>query len=255
MCSKICWYHSSYNGVPDSLKCDKSVDKVGSFGLPLCHEGCKTYSNCKRAFEMGGFPNKFWNVPDNFIVTPEDLSSAQFLSRVNKSIVSFVETGQNLFIHSSIPGNGKTFRAVFLANSYIRHCVNAVRYSDNWVQYILIPKLINDYEAVERLPYDSEVRQRFFNRLRMLSHTNLVVWDDFGFDSESYFETVILRSVIQSRLANNQSNIFVSSCSLQDLRNILKKTDYSRFESSVIDVELKSADFRCYNKQLFEERC
>lgn len=242
--SKLCWYHPTSVGVPDNLKCtNPDIDKFES-GRPLCQSGCTMYQKCKRAFEQGRFPDAFWDMPADFRNPPEDFSTMRLISTVIRSIESFVNNGQNLYIHSDICGNGKTFRAVSIAKAYIRCKAAGKRYSDKWVSYLSVPQVVSEYDICDKMSYENENRAVMLSRLNNLNSCDLVVWDDFGFNSGAYVESVILRSALMYRLSCKLSNIIVSAYSLQELRDLLSRSDFQRLSSSTIDVELLSSDFR-----------
>lgn len=240
---KLCWYHPDSVGVPTDLKCTNSK-QITADKLPECQSGCLMYQKCKRAFEYGDFPDKFWDMPLNFQNPPEDITAMTFLRRVIKDVESFVDNGINLYIHSPVSGNGKTFRAVSVAKAYIRAKASKDRHSDKWVSYVHIPRIVSDYDVYEKMSYDNANRQLILDKLQNLNKCKLVVWDDFGFNSGSHIESVVLRSILAARISAGLSNIIVSAYHLDELRSSLDKMDYQRLRSCTIEIELKSADFR-----------
>ena len=243
MSTKLCWYHPESIGVPNELKCTNSTP-VGESGYPECRSGCAMYQRCKRAFEYGDFPDCFWDMPSDFQNPPEDIGALRYLQRVIKNVESFVDNGINIYIHSPISGNGKTFRAVSIAKAYIRAKASGDRHSDKWVSYVHIPRLVSDYDIYDKMSFENADRQALLDKIHNLNSCKLVVWDDFGFNSGAYVESVILRSILAARISSGRSNIIVSSYSLDELKSSLSKGDYLRLKSSVLDIELKSPDFR-----------
>lgn len=233
MSTKLCWFYSH---------CDSASPEYEV--TPKCQESCSTYSKCKRAYEKGSFPDKFWDSIGSLQNTSEDINAYHLLSQVCKDTQSFVNAGGTIFLHSDISGVGKTFWGVTIAKMYIRQKASGSRYSDTWASYVSVPKTVNDYEILEKFSYDNNQRQAFFNKMYNLQNCDLVVWDDFGFDSDSHVESTLLRSILMSRLSDNKSTIILSSYSIPQLGARMPKMDIERIKSCAIDIELKSRDFR-----------
>lgn len=241
---KVCWFHKDYMKT-NPYVCKKGLEQSTESGGYSCKQDCATYLRCKRAFEYGGFPNRFWNMPDEYQIAQVDTNSLMMLQRITSNIESFIKSGQNLYIHSLNSGCGKTMRAVMLSNAFIRaKALSDAKNVDVWTSYVNIPKLVSDYDIYEKLSYENSNRQEFLAKMANLNRCELIVWDDFAFSSRSYLESTTLRAILASRITEGLSNIIVSSYSLEELTSQLSKMDLQRLRSSCIVIELKSPDFR-----------
>lgn len=258
---KICWMHKdsegkiATKGEQCTQNCNKNIDKTKytdmdsqvmyESQLPDCHEGCTYYSRCRRVFEMGNFNNNCWNAPHDFKVNPADISVMRATQKIRTEIVDFVKSGSNIIMCSNYSGNGKTSRAISLSNTYISQICKLPEYDfDRVAHYAYIPKIVSDYALYEKSSYDNVRRQIFFQYIENLNYSDLAVWDGIGFDSKSYCENVIIRSIINTRINSALSNIFVINRSLEDFSEIVDDYDYKRILNSSIVFEFKGNDFR-----------
>ena len=248
---KLCWLHNDYTVNFGASKCQNSSSIVDSSSTPVCHNDCALYVKCKRAFELAGLPNNFWYGPDKMRVATEDVEAMATTQHIRRNIKSFVKNGQNLWICSDTQGNGKTYRAVTLACTYILHNVINNNYFDNMVRYVYIPKYVSDYEIIERYSFENEKRTQFLNNLESLYTSDLVIWDDLGYGSESRIESVILRAIINDRLNNNKSNIFISGKPMQQISTIVGRSLYDRIYGSSLLVNFRGPDMRTNTKYAY----
>lgn len=240
---KLCWMHPKSSSRLNKTPCEHSTDYDGA-NIPICHDGCQYYMRCKRVFEMGQFPNKFWDLPKNFKPDISDYNALAITQQIRKNVQSFVDNGQNMLIYSNTHGNGKTLRSVSIANTFISHSCMLDIFSENIVRYAYIPKIVSDYGIYDKFSYENTSRQFFYEFLESLNTSRLVVWDDFGFHSESRIESVIIRSIINYRINEGLSNIFVATKSLQELSNCVGIYDWNRIKESSIIVEFTGPDKR-----------
>lgn len=246
---KLCWMHPNSNSkLSDASKsCNCASPQLSDEQVPTCHQNCGYYTKCKRAFEIGRFCNNFWDMPKKFSVSSVDHNAMRITKMIREDIINFVRSGTNLVIFSALPGNGKSLRATSLANTYISEIVKRsdnLLDCDKLVSYALIPKIVSDSELYDKLPYDNEERSFFYSYIQNLNLSDLVVWDEFGYNSNSRIETVTLRAIISCRLNQNKSNIFVINRSLEQLKTIVDNYDYNRIINSAVCVEFKGIDHR-----------
>lgn len=242
---KLCWLHSEYNLNFGADKCTTGVNfPANEESIPQCHLDCNIYAQCKRAFELAGLPNNCWHPPANIKVYAEDVNAMATTQHIRRNIYSFVKNGQNLWMYSTVSGNGKTYRATTLACTYILNNVLKENYFDNMVRYVYFPKYIADFEIMEKYSFENERRNRFFENLESLYTSDLVIWDDFGYGSDSRIETTILRAIINDRVNNGKSNIFISNKSLQEISPLIGRTMYTRIVDSSLLVEFRGLDLR-----------
>lgn len=244
---KLCWLHNNYKLNYGPNRCNSSSSLSENSDLPKCHIDCNTYTKCKRAFELAGFPNAFWNPPCKLIMSPEDVQPMAVTQHVRQNISSFVANGQNLWIWSSTSGNGKSYRASVIGITYILTQVLQGNKVENCIKYVYIPKLITDYELADMYSYDNDKRQQFLDYVDSLNDSDLVIWDGLGYGSDSRIETVIIRAIINNRLNSNKSNLFISNKSLPEVNNIIGKDLYQRLNNSSLIVSFSGPDLRTNN--------
>lgn len=244
---KLCWLHSDYSMNFGADKCQTSSEVDASQGIPACHTDCAVYAQCKRAFELAGLPNTFWYPPKGIKISSEDVNAMATTQHVRRNISSFVSNGQNLWMYSDTSGNGKTYRAVTLASTYILNNVLSGNYFDNMVRYVYIPKYVSDFEILDRSNYESLERQRFLAELDNLYSADLVIWDELGYGSDSRIETSIIRAIINDRINNSRSNVFISGKSLQEVRALIGKGVYERINNCSLVVNFRGPDLRMCN--------
>lgn len=240
---KLCWYHKDYYGVPKDQICS-NCSECNADVLPTCHNGCKTYTRCCRAFRMSGIPDKFWYLPNPTYNIKEDIDANRILKQLRTNINSFVSSGMNLFIYSNVSGNGKTFRSCILGNSLIKSHANDLKVNDNLLKYVDILEYVYKYDVYDKLSFDNQTRINFFNSISTLDKSDLVIWDNLGSNTDTKFEKVIVRSIINNRINFQKSNIFISSRSPQELSSIIGRNDCDKVIKSSISIELHGESFR-----------
>ena len=241
---KLCWAHIDYGDNSCRVSAENRFCSGSVSGDYKCHSNCPTYSRCKHTFELGNFPNRFWDIPEELVNASEDYTSLVTLAAIRRDVIGFVSCGQNLLIRSMMPGTGKTFQACLLANAYIfRRCIS--NYSSNMAQYVYLPSWIGKFDTYDQLSSDDERRVVFFDTLDKLARADLVIWDGIGFNSQTRLESVIFRSIINERLNNSLSNIFIPYGEIGELSSVIGKTDAARILNSSIDIELSGC---CYTE-------
>lgn len=160
------------------------------------------------------------------------------LKDIQLNIEDFVNDGGNLYIYSSITGNGKTAWAIRLMQSYF----NKIWYKTDLEckgiflsvpRYLLaIKDNISSYNE-----YANFVKNNIFD-------ADIVIWDDIGTKSATSFEHENLLSIIDNRMCCNKSNIFTSNVSPQELRELAGDRLYSRIVNYSTCLEFRGADKR-----------
>lgn len=160
------------------------------------------------------------------------------LSNIERNIETFVEGGNNLYIHSSIAGNGKTSWAFRLLRAY----VDSVWYRKEMkpiVLFIGVPRFLLELKAniSQRSEYIEHIESCVLD-------CDLVVWDDIGSKNGTEFEVSHLLSIIDTRINNGKSNIYTSNLDKEELHNILGDRLYSRIYNYSKCVEFVGRDKR-----------
>lgn len=167
-----------------------------------------------------------------------DLEQFKQLAAIEQDIVNFVNGGKNLYLHSAIPGNGKSSWSLRLAEAY---------FNKIWVRtevkcrvlFISVPRFllaIKDNISVKS-SYVEYIKENVFE-------ADLVIWDDIATKASSEFEASHLLSIIDNRLTLGKSNIYTSNLNRQQLYAALGERLASRVANMSIDIELFGSDKR-----------
>ena len=92
--------------------------------------------------------------------------------------------------------------------------------------------------------FENKNRVDFLDYTKSLSKVKLVIWDNYGYDSGTLGENVILNSIIQTRLNSKPSNIFVSYKNPEDISNAIYNKDDLRSNN------LKRCDMRVIDSSI-----
>lgn len=163
------------------------------------------------------------------------------LNNVKKNITEHVQSGKNLYIHSNIPGNGKTSWAVKLMQAYI-YSIWPESKLECKALFINVPKFLIELKA--NISKHSDYID-FIND--NVQKADLVVWDDIGTKVASEFEHEHLLSLIDSRLLDNKANIFTSNIEPDSLSNFMGGRLASRIINRSTTIEFRGKDKRGLN--------
>ena len=210
----------------------------------LKKDGC-TNSFCLKKykldylFKLGLFSDKQKiRMPLNLDDDEKDLKSFNKLSMYDKDIVNFVDSGKNLYIHSTICGNSKTSWALRLAQSYL----NNIYYFSNLeckILFISVPRFLLE------LKDDISTKSDYIRYIKdNVLKANLVIWDDIGFKGGTEFECSNLLNMIDSRINMNKSNIYTSNLNDRELHKCLGDRLHSRIVNNSINIEFFGKDKR-----------
>lgn len=151
------------------------------------------------------------------------------LKNIQSQIESFTEQGGNLFIWSSITGNGKSAWSVKLLNSYI----NKIWYKSDIkcrCLFINVPKLLISLREniSQKSDYISHIKENVLT-------ADIIVWDDIATKGFTVFEMENLFNFIDNRLICGKANIYTSNLIGEPLKEAVGDRLYSRiFNSSEI---------------------
>ena len=164
------------------------------------------------------------------------------LKNIEDNIISFVLEGKNLYLHSSICGNGKTEWAVRLLKSYIEKI---------WYKSDLVCKalFINVPQYLLALKDSISTPSEYVNYVKFnIKDADIVVWDELGIKNCTQFEFENLLNMINSRIDMGKSNIYTSNLKKEELLNRVGDRLYSRIINLSYDIELNGVDKRGLNK-------
>ena len=163
------------------------------------------------------------------------------LANIEKEIVSFVESGQNLFIHSYGCGNGKTSWAVRMLQAYFGKIWSRSTFSCQGL-FISVPRYL--IELKNNISNKSDY-VTFINKYVL--DADIVVWDDIATKVGTEFELNNLLNLINMRMDKGKTNIFTSNLGARELTTSLGERLTSRIVNRSVDIELHGADKRHLN--------
>lgn len=137
------------------------------------------------------------------------------LKEYQQDILNVVNNGDNIYIYSSITGNGKTSWAIKFIQSYIQKI---------WASSDLTCKalFINVPKFMRELKLNIDIKSEYIQHINAYASTaDLVIWDDIATKAATEFEHEQLISIIDTRIDNTKSNIFTSNIPPEELNNYL----------------------------------
>lgn len=167
-----------------------------------------------------------------------DLEQFKQLAEIEKNIISFINEGKNIYLHSAIPGNGKSSWSLRLAEAYFNKIWARTEVKCR-VLFISVPRFllaIKDNISAKS-SYVEYIKENILD-------ADLVIWDDLAAKVASEFEMSHLLSLIDNRLILGKSNIYTSNLNRQQLYAALGERLASRVANMSIDIELHGSDKR-----------
>lgn len=214
-----------------------------------CNRRCVKFEKTKYLYEQSLIPEKNWKHIK--LTVDEDMTDDQEFTQlgiIENNIVPFVQEGKNLFIYSSIPGNGKSSWSLRLVESYI---------SKMWFKSNLECKVL--FINVQRL--FMELKSRISKPSEYVEHIehyvfdcDLVVWDDIATKIGTEFEISNLYNMIETRISKGKANIYTSNLYGNDLCKALGDRLYSRIVTKSDYVfEFKGKDKRGIKQEVLKD--
>lgn len=204
-----------------------------------CNNSCIKKYKTNYYFDCALIPkNKRYIFPLRIDSDGRDEKAFLALSKISKNIDKFVDEGNNLYIYSSIAGNGKSSWAFRLLYSYI----NKVWFKKELkpiVLFISVPRFLLELKSniSQKSQYIEDIENSVLD-------ADLVVWDDIGSKNGTEFEVSHLLSIIDTRINNDKSNIYTSNLNKEELHNILGDRLYSRIYNYSKCIEFVGKDKR-----------
>lgn len=174
-------------------------------------------------------------------IDQSDLNSYSYLNDIKNNIVDFVKEGNNLYIYSQIPGNGKTSWATKLIRAYVYKIWPESKLTCKTL-FINVPKFLISLKASisNQSDYIDHINE-------FINSADIVVWDDIGTKSATEFEHEHLLTLIDSRLLDNKTNIFTSNIIPNELSSLIGDRLASRIINTSKTIEFVGADKRGVN--------
>ncbi len=171
-----------------------------------------------------------------------DRQSFERLSLIEKNIVDYVKSGNNLLIYSNQTGNGKTSWALRMVESYLDK-IWAKSELKCKVLFVLVPKYLLGIK--ENISEPNEYIKHIKNNIL---DADIVIWDDIGTKAATSWEHEHLMSCISARINLGKSNIFTTNLSLDELHQALGDRLYSRVVIGSEKIKLVGLDKRGLSK-------
>lgn len=155
----------------------------------------------------------------NIILYPDangvDVAEFNYLNNIKNNIVDFVSNGDNLFIYSPYPGNGKTSWSLKLLQSYF----NSIWHNSDLKcrgLFINVPRFLMGIKS------NISVKDEYIEHiLSNILSADIIIWDDIGTKVGTEFEIENLLNYINTRIDLNKSNIFTSNIIPNNLSDVI----------------------------------
>lgn len=227
MCNEKCWLKNSCK----QLHCN---DK----------NGCLILFKLNYLYEQAGVSLKNRSKIDLRIDEDgTDLNEFVRLKAIQDNIVDFVESGKQLYIHSSQAGNGKTSWSLRLLQTY---------FNKIWLKTPLTCRalFIHVPSFLSALKEDLNVHSDKMKELKEnISNCDLVIWDDIATKSSTVFEADTLLSMLDTRINSGKANIFTSNLNDEEMHQALGDRLSSRICNLSENIELRGGDKRNLAKE------
>ena len=174
--------------------------------------------------------------------TNSDYAEFVKLNNIKKNIEEFVLTGKNLYIFSTMTGNGKTSWAIKLLQAYISNIWYKKEISCVGL-FISVPRyLLSIKDAISNNnEYAKHIKENVLN-------ADLVIWDDIATKNMTEFETENVLSIIDARINLGKSNIFTSNITNKELQLYIGDRLSSRILGTSEPVEFRGLDKRILSR-------
>lgn len=167
-----------------------------------------------------------------------DLEEFKQLKDIQDNILTFIQQGKQLLIHSKGCGNGKSSWALRLLQTY---------FNKIWLKSELSCKalFINVPYFLLSLKDNISEKNAYIQHIKENVLTcDLVIWDDIGTKNSTSFEAENLLSMIEGRILNNKSNIFTSNLNDAELHEALGDRLASRICNLGYNITFNGGDKR-----------
>ena len=168
-----------------------------------------------------------------------DKDNYEYLSMIEKNIGNFVSSGGNLYIHSSITGNGKTSWALRLVQAYMSKVWRDASIEDCRALFINVPRYLLALKdnISQKSNYVAYIKSAVLN-------ADIVIWDEVGTKGLTQFEHENILTLINTRIDYGKANIYTSNLNDEELHQVVGDRLYSRIVLLSDEIELYGSDKR-----------
>lgn len=208
-------------------------------GVDCNSEFCLKKFKLDKLFELSLLPNNYKkDIKLRVDADNGDLESFKYLKSIAGAIDKFVESGDSLYIHSPISGNGKTSWAIKLLKAYLDKI---------WVRselkcralYIHVPRFLLALKdnISEKSEYVQFIKDNVYE-------ADLVIFDEVGTKALTQYEFENILSIINARLDLGKSNIYTSNLIDTEMQQKMGDRLYSRIVNMSQDILIVGRDKR-----------
>lgn len=161
------------------------------------------------------------------------------LQEISSHIEDFVLQGNQLYLHSTIAGNGKTSWALRLLQQYFEEIWSKSPLVCRGL-FISAPRFLLELKdnISQQSDYISHIKENILK-------ADIVIWDDIATKNVTTpFEGEHLLSYIDNRIELGKCNIFTSNLNDQEMHEVLGDRLASRICNLSYNLEFKGADKR-----------
>lgn len=160
------------------------------------------------------------------------------LANIEQNIDIFVNESNNLFLHSSVCGNGKTSWAIRLLRAYLNK-IWAQTTLDCHALFISVPKLLTEFKV------DFGKNSEYINYIvDNTEKADIVVWDDIAAKIGTDYEINKLFTFIDYRVSHGKTNIYTTNLPASAISVALGERLKSRICDASVEIELVGSDKR-----------
>ena len=208
-------------------------------GVDCNSEFCLKKFKLDKLFELSLLPNNYKkDIKLRVDADNGDLESFKYLKFISNAIDKFVESGDSLYIHSPISGNGKTSWAIKLLKAYLDKV---------WIRselkcralYIHVPRFLLALKdnINEKSEYVQFIKDNVYE-------ADLVIFDEVGTKALTQYEFENILSIINARLDLGKSNIYTSNLTDTEMQQKMGDRLYSRIVNMSQDILIVGRDKR-----------
>ena len=167
-----------------------------------------------------------------------DRDAFQRLKTIESDVVNFVNNGSNLYLYSTICGNGKSSWALRILQAYFNKIWPSATIECKAL-FINVPKFFLSLK--DNISNHNDYIQHIKDNV---ADCDLVIWDDIGTKVGTEFEIENLLNIINNRIDNGKSNIYTSNMNPEQLKERVGERLYSRIVNLSTNIELHGMDKR-----------
>ena len=174
-----------------------------------CENDCKKcirFAGIQRLLRMSNIPENCWNRESLELYMPKDCKDRKAfeeLKQIQENIVRFVKCGEQLYICSNLPGNGKTTWAIKLLIAYLDEKSYWLSDKPRGMFVNVSDYLYKSKDFGNLLPKD------FRNNM---IECDLLVLDDIAISGLTDYDFMNLYGIIEMRELARKSTIFTGNC-------------------------------------------